>query len=112
MRIGESLVEGVCEGVLDRRQHMAVDVRGHADAGVAEALLDCLDMRARLHHQSDRGMAKLVERESIEYSRTEVDVITDFARFPELRFLDRHDWIPMWALGVTCYLVGGWSGLI
>ena len=46
------------------------------------------------------------------YSVTDSDAIKDFARYPELRFLDRHDWIPMWTLGVTCYLVGGWSGLI
>jgi stearoyl-CoA desaturase (Delta-9 desaturase) len=46
------------------------------------------------------------------YSATDPDAIKDFARYPELRFLDRHDWIAPWALGVTCYLVGGWSGLI
>ena len=46
------------------------------------------------------------------YSSTDTDAIKDFARYPELRFLDKHDWIPMWALGVTCFLVGGWSGLI
>jgi stearoyl-CoA desaturase (Delta-9 desaturase) len=46
------------------------------------------------------------------YSSTDVESIKDFARYPELRFLDRHDWIPPWALGVTCYVVGGWSGLV
>jgi len=46
------------------------------------------------------------------YSATDTDAIKDFARYPELRFLDKHDWIPMWALGVTCFLIGGWSGLI
>jgi stearoyl-CoA desaturase (Delta-9 desaturase) len=46
------------------------------------------------------------------YSRTDVASIKDFARYPELRFLDRHDWIPPWVLGVTCYVVGGWSGLV
>jgi hypothetical protein len=30
----------------------------------------------------------------------------------ELRFLDRHDRIAPWPLGITCYLIGGWSGLV
>jgi stearoyl-CoA desaturase (delta-9 desaturase) len=46
------------------------------------------------------------------YSATDTDAIKDFARYPELRFLDRHDWIPMWTLGVTCFVIGGWSGLL
>jgi stearoyl-CoA desaturase (delta-9 desaturase) len=37
--------------------------------------------------------------------------IRDLARYPELRFLDRYDWIPPWTLGVVCYLIAGWSGL-
>lgn len=36
----------------------------------------------------------------------------DLARYPELRFLDRHDWIGPWSLGVACWLFGGWSGLV
>jgi stearoyl-CoA desaturase (delta-9 desaturase) len=40
------------------------------------------------------------------------DKIRDFAKYPELRFLDKHDWIGPWTLGVTCYLIGGWSGLL
>ena len=31
---------------------------------------------------------------------------------PELVFLTRHDWIAPWALGLTCFLIGGWSGLL
>jgi stearoyl-CoA desaturase (delta-9 desaturase) len=38
--------------------------------------------------------------------------IRDFDKFPELRFLHRHDWIGPWALGVACFLIGGWSGLV
>jgi stearoyl-CoA desaturase (delta-9 desaturase) len=41
-----------------------------------------------------------------------IDKIKDFAKYPELRFLDRHDWIGPWVLGVACYLIGGWSGLV
>jgi stearoyl-CoA desaturase (delta-9 desaturase) len=46
------------------------------------------------------------------YGATKLDEIKDFARFPELRFLNRHDWIGPWSLGVTCFLIGGWSGLV
>ena len=46
------------------------------------------------------------------YGGTDVDEIKDFSRFPELRFLNKHDWIGPWSLGVTCYLIGGWSGLV
>jgi len=40
------------------------------------------------------------------------DKIRDFAKYPELRFLDKRDWIGPWALGVACYLIAGWSGLL
>jgi stearoyl-CoA desaturase (delta-9 desaturase) len=40
------------------------------------------------------------------------DKIKDFAKYPELRFLDNHDWIAPWVLGVACYLIGGWGGLV
>jgi stearoyl-CoA desaturase (Delta-9 desaturase) len=40
------------------------------------------------------------------------DNIRDFAKYPEIRFLDKHDWIGPWTLGVICYLIGGWSGLL
>jgi len=46
------------------------------------------------------------------YGDTHLEDVPDLARFPELRFLDRHDWIGPWALAVTCWLIGGWSGLV
>jgi stearoyl-CoA desaturase (delta-9 desaturase) len=46
------------------------------------------------------------------YGGTRIDSIRDFARYPELRFIDRHDWIAPWVLGATCWLIGGWSGLV
>jgi stearoyl-CoA desaturase (delta-9 desaturase) len=49
---------------------------------------------------------------STRYDRYDPDAVADLARFPELRFLDRHDWIGPWALALTSYLVGGWSGLV
>ena len=46
------------------------------------------------------------------YGDTHLEDVPDLARFPELRFLDRHDWIGPWALAVGCWLIGGWSGLV
>jgi stearoyl-CoA desaturase (delta-9 desaturase) len=43
---------------------------------------------------------------------TDYDGIKDFAKYPELRFLNRFDWIGPWALGIACFLIGGWSGLV
>jgi stearoyl-CoA desaturase (delta-9 desaturase) len=46
------------------------------------------------------------------YKATDLDAIKDFARFPELRFLNKHDWIAPWTFGVAAFLIGGWSGLV
>ena len=46
------------------------------------------------------------------YGETKYDDIKDFARYPEIRWLNQHDWVAPWALGVTCFLIGGWSGLV
>ncbi|MGH9138560.1 MAG: acyl-CoA desaturase [Acidimicrobiales bacterium] len=46
------------------------------------------------------------------YSASDHRKIEDFAAYPELRFLDRHDWIGPWALGTLCLLIDGWSGLV
>jgi stearoyl-CoA desaturase (Delta-9 desaturase) len=40
------------------------------------------------------------------------DQIRDFAKYPELRFLTKHDWIPPWVAATACYLIGGWPGLV
>lgn len=45
------------------------------------------------------------------HSSTDFDRIRDFAKYPELRFLNRFDWIAPWALGFACFFIGGWSGL-
>jgi stearoyl-CoA desaturase (delta-9 desaturase) len=45
------------------------------------------------------------------YDESRHDLVPDLARYPELRFLDRHHWIPPTALGVACFLAGGWSAL-
>ncbi len=46
------------------------------------------------------------------YNKTETDAIKDFAKYPELVWLDKHDWVAPWTLGFACYLIAGWSGLI
>ena len=43
---------------------------------------------------------------------TPTESIADFNKFPELRFLNRNDWLGPWALAVACYFWGGWSGLL
>ncbi len=45
------------------------------------------------------------------YDETRLDLVPDLARYPELRFLDRHHWLPPTALGIACFLAGGWSAL-
>lgn len=47
-----------------------------------------------------------------ENRRTPIEEIKDFAKYPELRFLNKHDWIPPWILGFASYMIGGWSGLV
>jgi len=46
------------------------------------------------------------------YGATETDRIKDFARYPELRFLNRHDVVGPVTLGAACLLVAGWQGLV
>jgi stearoyl-CoA desaturase (delta-9 desaturase) len=46
------------------------------------------------------------------YSGTDYDRIKDFAKYPELVFLNEHDWIAPWLVGIASFLVAGWSGLL
>ncbi len=46
------------------------------------------------------------------YGATDREEIKDFARYPELVWINRHDWIGPWALGFACWLIAGWSGLV
>ena len=38
--------------------------------------------------------------------------VKDLARFSELRFLERHKWMPIVAYAVACFAVAGWAGLV
>jgi len=46
------------------------------------------------------------------YNQADMSQIRDFAKYPEIRFINKHDWIGPWTLAITCYLIGGWSGLV
>jgi stearoyl-CoA desaturase (delta-9 desaturase) len=41
------------------------------------------------------------------YNDTRTNYIADFAKFPELRWLNKYHWVPPATLGVSLYLVGG-----
>nr|WP_249420075.1 acyl-CoA desaturase [Rhabdothermincola salaria] len=45
------------------------------------------------------------------YKDTPTDKIRDFAKYPEIRFVERHDGMFPWVLGVASFLIAGWSGL-
>ena len=47
-----------------------------------------------------------------EQDRTDIDAVPDLARFPELRWLDRHPYMPAIVLGFVVWLAAGWSGLV
>ncbi len=49
---------------------------------------------------------------SEDYNQTRTELIGDFAKFPELRWLNKWHLVPPVALAVTLFLVGGWGALI
>jgi stearoyl-CoA desaturase (delta-9 desaturase) len=49
---------------------------------------------------------------SKDHGETPADSIEDFARHPELRWLDRYHWVPGVTLAVACFLLAGWAGLV
>jgi stearoyl-CoA desaturase (delta-9 desaturase) len=46
------------------------------------------------------------------HEATDHEAIKDFSKYPELRWLDRHYWLPAGVLAVACYLIGGWTGVV
>jgi stearoyl-CoA desaturase (delta-9 desaturase) len=42
----------------------------------------------------------------------DLSAVPDLTRYPELRWLHRHENFPALALGVICFLFGGWQGLV
>lgn len=49
---------------------------------------------------------------SPKFNHTNWRLIRDMARFPELQWLNRNHWIPGLLLAVSCYLIGGATGLV
>ena len=49
---------------------------------------------------------------SPDHDATDMQVVHDWVRFPELCWLNRHHWVPGLLLAVLCFLIGGWSGLV
>jgi stearoyl-CoA desaturase (delta-9 desaturase) len=43
---------------------------------------------------------------------TDFERVRDFARYPEIRFINKHDWIGPWTVAVASFLIEGWSGLV
>jgi stearoyl-CoA desaturase (Delta-9 desaturase) len=46
------------------------------------------------------------------HDTTDLAKVADFARYPELAWLHRFELAPAIALGVLCWLIGGWPGLV
>ena len=46
------------------------------------------------------------------WSATDWDAVEDLSRFPELRWVNRFDWVAPWTLGVAAFLIDGWRGLV
>jgi stearoyl-CoA desaturase (delta-9 desaturase) len=46
------------------------------------------------------------------YDATKLDAIKDFAKYPELRWLNKYYLVPPIVLAVICFLLGGWSALV
>ncbi|HEX4446727.1 MAG TPA: fatty acid desaturase [Polyangiaceae bacterium] len=38
--------------------------------------------------------------------------VTDLTRYPEIRWIDRHDWIPLGLYGLVCAAIGGSAGFV
>jgi stearoyl-CoA desaturase (delta-9 desaturase) len=46
-----------------------------------------------------------------QHHETDFTRIQDFARFPELMWLHRHERVPGYVMGAAAFAIGGWSGL-
>ena len=47
-----------------------------------------------------------------QHSATDLALVPDLAKYPELRWLDRHPYLPATALAIGAYLAAGWPGLV
>jgi stearoyl-CoA desaturase (delta-9 desaturase) len=49
---------------------------------------------------------------SNDYEESDRRLVRDWNRYPELRWLDQWHWVPGIFLGVLCWLIDGWAGLV
>lgn len=49
---------------------------------------------------------------SPDHDGTDYALIPDFAKFAELRWIDRYHFVPAAALGALCYALDGWRGVV
>jgi stearoyl-CoA desaturase (delta-9 desaturase) len=47
-----------------------------------------------------------------DHDHPDLSNVADLARYPELRFLDDHKWLPLIAWGVACFAIAGIPGLV
>ncbi len=47
-----------------------------------------------------------------QHDATDLVKVADWARYPELMWLHRYELVPPAALGVLCFLIAGWPGLV
>jgi stearoyl-CoA desaturase (delta-9 desaturase) len=47
-----------------------------------------------------------------DFEATDLAGIKDFGRYPELRWLDRHWWVPPLAVALATFAIGGWFALV
>ncbi|NKF22154.1 acyl-CoA desaturase [Solimonas sp. C16B3] len=47
------------------------------------------------------------QAQEVDYAR-----IADFSKYPELRWIDKHHWLPGAAMGVAVWALGGWQALV
>ncbi|MES1938805.1 fatty acid desaturase [Salinisphaera sp. T5B8] len=45
-------------------------------------------------------------------SHAEMDLIKDFSKYPEMRWIERHQFLPAIIVASLCFVVGGWAGLV
>ena len=46
------------------------------------------------------------------FTHAPLDQIRDYTKYPELRWLDKFNWVPGFSLAALCYLLEGWTGVV
>ncbi|NNC24200.1 acyl-CoA desaturase [Salinisphaera sp. USBA-960] len=72
------------------------------------------DMPADAHSPRHYGLANAhvgwVYRKARNHA--DLDLVKDFSKYPEIRWLDRHQYLPGLLLAVACVAIDGWAGLV